>query len=102
MRIRDTFRHSKVARRIVLLFVSCALLPVTILAIVSYYEVSSQLRQQSQKELTQASKRQGMAVYERLEMLDSELQVLLAIQKEQHKLGSDRALPGHFRGLGLF
>ncbi len=59
MNVRNTFLHSKVARRIVLLFISCALLPVTLLAILSYYEVSSQLREQSQKELTQASKRQG-------------------------------------------
>ncbi len=102
MKIKDTFLHSKVARRIVLLFVSCALLPVTILALVSYYEVSSQLREQSQKELVQASKRQGMAIYERLEMLDSDLQLLFAMEKEQHKFAGDGALQGHFRGLGLF
>src|SRR3954452_11928810 len=102
MNIRNTFLHSKVARRIVLLFISCALLPVTLLAILSYYEVSSQLREQSQKELTQASRRQGMAVYERLEMLDSDLQVVSARAKEQQSFGGERVLQEHFRGIGLF
>jgi putative nucleotidyltransferase with HDIG domain len=102
MDLRNTFLHSKVARRIVLLFISCALLPVTLLAILSYYEVSSQLREQSQKELTQASRRQGMAVYERLEMLDSDLQVVSARVKEQHSFGGDRVLQEHFSGISLF
>src|SRR5437660_7090297 len=102
MDLRNTFLHSKVARRIVLLFISCALLPVTLLAILSYYEVSSQLREQSQKELTQASRRQGMAVYERLEMLDSDLQVVSARAKEQHSFGGDRVLQEHFSGISLF
>src|SRR5581483_7187722 len=102
MNIANTFRHSKVARRIVLLFVSCALLPVTILAVISYFEVSAQLRQQSQKELDQASKRQGMAVYERLELLDSDLEVLSTRMQEQQALRKDPLLQGHFRGLALF
>ncbi len=102
MNIANTFRHSKVARRIVLLFVSCALLPVTILAVISYFEVSAQLRQQSQKELAQASKRQGMAVYERLELLDSDLEVLSTRMQEQQALRKDPLLQGHFRGLALF
>jgi putative nucleotidyltransferase with HDIG domain len=102
MDLRNTFLHSKVARRIVLLFISCALLPVTLLAILSYYEVSSQLREQSQKELTQASRRQGMAVYERLDMLDSDLQVVSARLKEQNSFAGDRVLQEHFSGIGLF
>lgn len=95
MKLPATFLRSKVARRIVLLFVSCALLPVTVLAVVSFYEVSSQLREESQKRLTQASRSQGMAIYEHLEVLDSDLQVL-SNQATEH-------IPqGHIKGLALF
>ena len=57
MKTSDKFLRSKVAHRVVLLFISCALLPVTILAVVSYFEVSQQLRELSQKELSQATRR---------------------------------------------
>jgi len=77
-KIRATFFRSKVAQRIVVLFVSCALLPVTILAAVSFYEVSSQLHEDTERQLMRASKNHAMAIYERLELLDSDLQLLAA------------------------
>ncbi len=102
MKTSDRFLRSKVARRIVLLFISCALLPVTILAVVSYFEVSQQLRDLSQKELAQATRRQGMEVYERLELLDSDLQVLAADVREHRRLTSSRVSEKHYQGIALF
>jgi len=102
MKTSDTFLRSKVAHRVVLLFISCALLPVTILAVISYFEVSQQLRELSQKELSQATRRQGMEVYERLELLDSDLQVLAADVREHRGLKSSPILQKHYRSVGLF
>jgi len=102
MKVPTTFLRSKVARRIVYLFVWCALLPVTILAVVSFYEVSAQLREQSQRQLASASKSQGMAIYERLELLDDDLQVVSAMIAEHRSLEMGRTQQGHFIGMAAF
>ena len=102
MKLSRTFRHSKVARRIVYLFISCALLPVTILAAVSFYEVSAQLQEQSHRQLVAASKSQGMSIYERLDLLDDDLQVLSARIAEHGSLEMGRTQQGHFISLAAF
>lgn len=76
MKIDTTFLRSKVARRAFLLFILCALLPITVLAIVSFGHVATELHEQSQKRLHQASKAVGMAIYERLLLLEGELKLL--------------------------
>jgi len=55
----------------VLLFVFCALLPITALAIISFSHVSKQLNEQGEKRLHQASKIVGMDIYERLLFLEA-------------------------------
>jgi len=85
-----------------LLFCSCALLPVTILAVVCYRQVASQLREQSRGHLLRSTKEEGMAVYARLGMIDSELQVLASRKGTESfaSLGPDvRAM---FNGLASF
>lgn len=76
MKIDTTFLRSKVARRAFLLFILCALLPITVLAIVSFGHVATELHEQSQKRLHQASKAVGMAIYERLLLLEGEMKLL--------------------------
>jgi putative nucleotidyltransferase with HDIG domain len=76
MRINATFLRSKVARRIFLLFVSSALLPILALALISFFSVTEQMTEQSRKQLQQASKSEGMEIYERLESLDAQVRVL--------------------------
>ena len=56
MKIDKTFLRSKVGRRIFLLFISCALLPITVLALLSFRHVTTQLNKQSQERLEQAAK----------------------------------------------
>ncbi len=76
MKLDATFLHSKVARRIFLLFVLCALLPIGALAIISFGHVTQQLTEQSQRQLRQASTAQGMSIYERLRFLEAELKLI--------------------------
>ncbi len=101
MTLPTTFLSSKVARRVFFLFVSCALLPITLLAVVSFYQVSEQLRIESEKQLAQASKAQGMAIYERLAMLDAEMQVLALQSREGKSLNLGDALEDHFVGMTM-
>jgi putative nucleotidyltransferase with HDIG domain len=77
MRIDTASLRSKVARRIFALFVLCALLPIAALAIISYIQVSDVLERQSQQRLRQAARATGAAVFERLLLLESQLQVLI-------------------------
>ena len=102
MKKSSAFIRSKLARRIVLLFISCALFPLAILGVVSFYEVSSQLREDSQRQLVRASKSQGMAIYERLELLDSDLQVLSSQVRERRSLATAQVAQGHFKGFAVF
>ena len=76
MRIEPRFLRSKVGRRIVLLFVLCALLPIGGLAVVSYTQVTNQLNEQSRQRLREASKSKGMAILERLTLLELALRMM--------------------------
>jgi diguanylate cyclase (GGDEF)-like protein len=65
--------HSRFGRRLLLLFVGCALVPIAVVALVSYRHVSRHLLAQSEARLYQASKALGGAVFERLLLLDATL-----------------------------
>ncbi len=75
MTLNTTFLRSRVARRIFVLFVACALVPMAVLTTLSFMEVSRQLRSQNERQLQQAAKSLGLGIYERLTILDSDLQV---------------------------
>jgi putative nucleotidyltransferase with HDIG domain len=70
------FLRSKVGRRIFVLFVLCALLPIAALAIVSFIQVTKQLREQSLARLQQANGAMVMSTLERLTLLETEMKML--------------------------
>lgn len=76
MKLDKTFLRSKVARRVFALFIICALLPITLLAIVSFSHVSSQLNEQTKKRLHRESKAVGMSIYERLLFLEADMKLI--------------------------
>lgn len=65
--------RTKVARRIFLLFIVCAMVPTTALAVVSFFHVKTQLNEQSRKLLSQQSKNISVSIHERLLLLSSEM-----------------------------
>ena len=65
--------QSRFGRRLLLLFVGCALLPIAVVAAISYGHVTRELRSQGERRLHQANKALGLAVYERLLLLDATL-----------------------------
>jgi putative nucleotidyltransferase with HDIG domain len=77
------FIKSRLGRRIFLLFISCALLPVCALAVLSFSHVTGELREQGHGRLHQASKTTGMAIMERLLFLEGALDMAAShVQKE--------------------
>jgi hypothetical protein len=76
MKIDATFLGSKVGRRIFVLFIVSALLPVATLALFSFSQVTTHLNEQTKRHLHQSSKAVGMAILERLLGLEAELQMV--------------------------
>jgi signal transduction histidine kinase/CheY-like chemotaxis protein/HPt (histidine-containing phosphotransfer) domain-containing protein len=80
--MQTTFSHSlfqsRIGRRILALFVLCALVPTSLLGWVSYRQVTKQLMIQSAARLKQESKSQGMVLYDQLLTLTAELSRMAA------------------------
>jgi len=92
---------SKVARRAFLLFVTCALIPVSALAIFAFQQVTTQLQDQSQARLQQASKAVAMSLYKRLSALEAALRARAAARGAAGDEVLDEELPRPFTGLVL-
>ena len=74
MKVEGTFLRSKVARRILALFVLSAFLPALALAVLSLSQVRALLTQQAKAQLKAASKAYALNVYERLALAHEGLQ----------------------------
>ncbi len=88
---------SKVSRRAFMLFVCCALLPVSVLAFLSFRQVTAELRGQSERRLRRVSKAVGLELYGRLLALDAAIAVTPAPSGNQ----LDEGLPRPFLGVAL-
>lgn len=69
-----SFIQSRVARRIFVLFVICALLPVCVLALLSLQKVSARLEEESHERLRQVGKNAGMTILKGFSLLQDELE----------------------------
>jgi putative nucleotidyltransferase with HDIG domain len=76
MKLETTFLRSRVARRIFMLFVCCAVVPIGALAVLSFNRVEKQLSEIGQKRLHHANKAVAIAIFERLLFLEDEMKVL--------------------------
>jgi diguanylate cyclase (GGDEF)-like protein len=65
--------RSKFGRRLLILFVGCALVPMAVLAVLSYRHVKQQLYRQSENRLQQANRALAQSIFERLLLLDATL-----------------------------
>ncbi len=71
--------QTRVARRVMGLFLVCALVPIAALGVTSYLHVTGQLRTQAFDRLQTESKSAGMSVMERLQLVESNLRGLLQL-----------------------
>ncbi len=107
MKFETTFLRSRVARRIFVLFICCALVPIGVLAVLSFNQVEKQLNETGQRRLHHASKALGMAILERLEVLEDEMKIVGSeyMTKSGHFLLSapefDEHLKGRFKSLTI-
>ena len=108
MRIDRAFLTSKVARRIFLLFLLCALLPLIILAGVTSNAVDSQLSEQAIKRLNQNCKVKGLEIYNNLRALETELRMFgssvsgeTGLTYRPSHYSSRKGVSGGFRKLAL-
>ncbi len=106
MKIEPRFLRSKVGRRIIGLFVLCALLPIGALAVVSFTQVTKQLNEQSKNRLQEESKSRGMNILERLFLLELSLRMVTEtlssgsdVPIQFSWLGADENLEQRFKGL---
>ncbi len=65
--------RSRFGRRLLILFVGCALVPMAVLAVLSYRHVKQQLYRQSESGLKQANVAVAQSIFERLLLLDATL-----------------------------
>jgi diguanylate cyclase len=89
--------RSRFGRRLLLLFVGCAVVPTAVVATVSYRHVTQYLIAQSETRLHQASKTFGAAIFERLLLLDATLKNISAQALVRPPAGGDSgatAIPG--------
>jgi len=96
MKLRFRALRDSVARRIVLLFVICALLPIIALSMVSSRFVTNQLRSQSQRQQHLTVRSLGMEILGRLALAESEMR--LVATSLQIGAGSPNATPGNVLG----
>ena len=89
-----SFFRSKVAQRIFFLFILCALLPVFVLSVLSYTQVSSQLKRQSLDRLQNSAKAHGMSIYERFLFFETNLKLIVSgnLNSESNQLDIHRAM----------
>lgn len=91
---KGTFFRSRVARRIFMLFILCALIPLSVLAYFSFTQVTKNLYRQANQDLRLASKASGMATFERLQFLETDLGVIDAIFQQGRNDAVSLAVPG--------
>jgi hypothetical protein len=105
MAIQTSFFRNKVSRRIFLLFVSCVLLPTGAIALLAFREVTGHLEAQANAYLRQASKAAGMAIFERLLLLEADLTRIKTSGSAVGELGASPGLPDRlgrgFHGIAL-
>ena len=95
MRRRPRTFTSKVSWRTFVLFVCCALVPLSSLALLSLSEVSTELRTQTERRLRRASKAVGLELNKRLLALES----VIGVPESQTPALGDEGLPRPFRGV---
>lgn len=93
------FLRSRVARRIFLSVVLCALVPITSFAWLAFRQVTGQLERDAAARLTEDAKTRGMAALERLLLADAALRLIAAALADAAQAPALGALPPSLRDL---
>ncbi|HWL41003.1 MAG TPA: ATP-binding protein [Gemmatimonadaceae bacterium] len=100
---RSQTLHTRVGRRVVLLFLICAMLPVAVLGTVSYITLAESLREQAFDRARLKAKRAGAALAERFGNLESSLiSVAAVLAKAPALMGEARVMDDRFVAFSVF
>lgn len=101
-RLNPALLSSTVGCRILFQFVLCAVVPIVVLAGISFSHVRKQLNDESQRRLRQESKSLGLTIYERLLFLEAEMRAVAASYRSENAgkplRGLRKNLEGRFKG----
>lgn len=70
MKVNLNSLRSRVSRRIFLLFILAAFVPITIISVISYEHINRQMREDKEREMHEESRALGLGVYDRLLTLE--------------------------------
>lgn len=104
IKVSKSYLRSKVGRRLTILFILSALIPLLITAFISYRHVSSLLLDSSQEQTRAVAKSYGMTILERLSYLDQITQDLTQKlrSKNNHPYQDYHYLEKHFDTLVIY
>lgn len=94
------YLRTRVARRVLVLFVVGALVPVLFMAGASFRAMSEQIRQQGEERLVQTSRNARQAVMQQLQLASSQVRLAAEALRSGRSPGSG-AVPASVRGLAL-
>jgi PAS domain S-box-containing protein len=80
---KKRFTHSRFSRRLTLMFIGCALIPILTLAAVAYTSVSRELVTQNHRDIGRAAKAHAISIYDRLLSLQNQLQLIGLTLRQQ-------------------
>ena len=102
------FLKSKVAQRIFILFIICAIVPMAILAVISFYQINRQLDMNARDRLHKEAISRSTLVFERLILVDAEMEMLIAHMDENFSaqigleyIGRHETLRDHYTSLSI-
>lgn len=87
MSSQQSFHKSRFSRRLTLMFIGCALVPIITLAVIAYTGVSRELMAQGRSNIGRAAKAHAIGIYDRLLALQNQMQLIrlsLAHQRGQN------------------
>lgn len=84
-----------------LLFLICAMLPITLFSGLSFFQVSSQLEEQSLGRIQSSAKSYGLTLLERFMFLDQKLTMIVTSCQTPDHSSNDGDTGGHFMAVGL-
>jgi len=83
------FFQSRFARRIIAVFISCTIIPLLALFVLSYHRLTEDLKNQNLLRLKQVTKSIGVSIFERLLFLEAEMQMISGVNSRT--AGNDSA-----------
>ena len=95
MKLGLEFFRSKVAQRIFLLFISSAMIPIVILAVVYYNFVTKEIDHQSEVQIRELSKSIGMDITKQLKFVHDDIEIIASLYRTESLL-SLQSLPEEF------